>query len=192
MLRRLHYELRYLLNKAPWDSGISPPELCRFLDDHPPGRAIDLGCGTGTNVITLAQHGWQTVGIDLASSAIMTARRKAQQAEIEATFLQGSVLSLVAEEAIKGPYDLALDIGCLHALDEGERPGYLRQVASLIAPGGTYLLYSFLQLPQSDPGRWPTEAEIRDLLTGELKAQEVEHGSFRNRASAWFTIRRTD
>jgi hypothetical protein len=41
-VRRLNFNLLYLFN-PPWDSGISPPELLDFLQDHKPGRALDLG-----------------------------------------------------------------------------------------------------------------------------------------------------
>ena len=42
-----------------------------------PGRALDLGCGTGTTVLWLAQQGWTAVGVDFSSLAIESARRKA-------------------------------------------------------------------------------------------------------------------
>ncbi len=58
MFRRLAFNFWYF-RKPPWDSGISPPELLEFIRTHPAGKAIDLGCGTGTNVITLAKAGWQ-------------------------------------------------------------------------------------------------------------------------------------
>lgn len=190
MLRRLHFELRYLLNNTPWDSGVTPPELLRFLADHPAGRAIDLGCGTGTNVITLAEHGWQAVGIDVSRKAIMTARRKARRAQVKATFVRGSVLSMNGRPAIAGSYDLALDIGCLHSLETGERPHYEQRVASLVSPGGTYLLYTFLRPPAAESDRWPPEAEIRGLLERDFRLQLVEHGTFHGRDSAWFTFER--
>ena len=72
MLRRLEFDLWYLF-RPPWDSGVSPPELFEFMAAHPAGRAIDLGCGTGTNVVTLAEHGWQVTGLDYSPRAIRIA-----------------------------------------------------------------------------------------------------------------------
>src|SRR3989304_4662406 len=56
-LHRLHFELSYILGAAPWDRGVSPPELIAFLDSHPPGRALAIGCGTGTDAPTRAGGG---------------------------------------------------------------------------------------------------------------------------------------
>jgi hypothetical protein len=53
--RRLFFTFAYLFGVKPWDSGISPPELVKVVeggDALRPGRAIDLGCGTGTNCST--------------------------------------------------------------------------------------------------------------------------------------------
>jgi SAM-dependent methyltransferase len=139
MLRRLSFNLWYF-GRPPWDSGISPPELLDFLGDHAPGRAIDLGCGTGTNVITLAQHGWQVTGIDFASRAIQIARRKIQRANIRAEVRVGDVTKL---RDVLGPFDLGLDMGCFHGVED--KVAYLNGLARLLATGGHWLMYGRLK-----------------------------------------------
>jgi 2-polyprenyl-3-methyl-5-hydroxy-6-metoxy-1,4-benzoquinol methylase len=81
----------WYFKKPPWDTGVSPPELIGFIATHPPGRALDLGCGTGTNVITLAQHGWQVTGVDFARKAIVMGKRKVRQAGVNADLRVGDV-----------------------------------------------------------------------------------------------------
>ncbi len=89
-LRRLSFSIWYYF-RPPWDTGISPPELVGFLDAHPPGRALDMGCGTGTNIITMAKRGWQVTGIDFAPTAIKVARRKARGAGVKVDLNVGDV-----------------------------------------------------------------------------------------------------
>jgi cyclopropane fatty-acyl-phospholipid synthase-like methyltransferase len=135
-----HFDQMYLAT-PPWDSGITPPELYEFLEQHPPGRAIDLGCGTGTNVITLAQHGWDATGVDFSQLAIQKAQNKAKTANVHVTFKTQDVTKL---NGITGPFNLALDMGCFHNLHEKQQD-YLDQLDEILAPGGYWLLYVHLR-----------------------------------------------
>jgi SAM-dependent methyltransferase len=181
-LRRLFFNFWYF-RRPPWDSGRTPPELLTYLKDRPAGRALDLGCGTGTNVITLARLGWQVTGVDFAPRAIARARRKAAQAGVRVDLRVGDVTRL---EGIAGPFDFALDLGCYHGLSEPEMGAYFRQLDRVLAPGGIWFLYAFLRPPQtiSPPGLSPVDLErisTRFVLRSRLDG--FERGA---RPSAYF------
>ena len=141
--RRLYFALMYL-GSPPWDTGITPPELTAFIETHSPGRVIDLGCGTGTNLIALGRAGWQVTGVDFAQRAVAEARRKLDQAGITGEVRAGDVSSL---EIVQGQYDLVLDIGCYHGLARPERDAYRRNLAQILASGGYFLIYVHWQAP---------------------------------------------
>ncbi len=103
-----------------------------YIANHPPGRALDLGCGTGTNVITLARHGWRVIGVDFARRAIAIARYKARQARIQVDLRVGDVTKFTNP----GSFDLVLDIGCFHTLPFALRQEYIHNLTQLLAPQG--------------------------------------------------------
>jgi ubiquinone/menaquinone biosynthesis C-methylase UbiE len=182
LLTRLAFNLWYF-SRPPWDSGISPPELLEFLRDREPGRAIDLGCGTGTNVITLARHGWRVTGVDFALKAINQARKKAKQAEVDIDLRVGDVTHL---DGISGPFDLVFDLGCFHSLGDREKEAYLRQIERIMALGATWFLYAFLRSPETDspPGISSTDLEqISARFTLRKRIDGFERG---RRPSAYF------
>jgi cyclopropane fatty-acyl-phospholipid synthase-like methyltransferase len=159
MLRRLSFNLWYFRN-PPWDSGISPPELLDFIQTHAPGKAIDLGCGTGTNVITLARAGWQVTGVDFAIPAIQMAKRKIKKANLQAQLQVGDVTNL---NRIHGPFDLVLDLGCFHGLTPQGKEDYLNQLDRILALNGFWLLYAFLTPGTPRSGHGLGEAEIDSI-----------------------------
>ena len=178
ILHRLLFELQYL-SKPPWDSGIAPPELKKFTAEHIPGRALDLGCGTGTNAIYLAQRKWSVIGVDFAWQAVWQARRKAKNLDIEIEFRQSDVTQLAK---ISGPFELILDIGCFHSLSNMAKTRYLRNAARLLAPDGVFLLYAFINPKNEGLGLTASELE---WMKSKLNLVSMEMGKDRGRPSAW-------
>jgi SAM-dependent methyltransferase len=146
----------YLEGPVPWDSGISPPELLAAIqgpEARPKGRALDVGCGTGTNSLTLALRGWQVVGVDFAAPAIARAEAKAAKAQPKlakaggvAVFLKADVTQL-APPAAEERMNLILDIGCLNGIPYELRSDYARVMAEQAVPGALFLLYTHLPRP---------------------------------------------
>jgi cyclopropane fatty-acyl-phospholipid synthase-like methyltransferase len=183
LLKRIFFFTSYL-RKPRWDTGISPPELMEYLKNHPPGRALDLGCGTGTNVITLSQHGWDVTGVDFISKAVRMAREKIKQARVTARVLQGDVTRL---ENVTGLYNLILDIGCYHSLSDQEKRMYEANIHHRLASEGSLLLYGFLKTPDYESGISEDDVSHFDALL-ELHHRQVSQDA--QRISAWFEFQK--
>jgi len=183
IFHRLAFDLWYL-RRPPWDSGIVPPEVQFFIRNNPPGRALDLGCGTGTSSLALAKAGWQVTGIDFAPRAIRLAKRKARLAGLTLDFLVGDVVRL-HYSLFSVLYDLVLDIGCFHSLSSSGKSAYLTQLPSLLAPGGTWMLYGFFK-PEGAPGPGLVAADI-ERSQKYLRLLKRQDGiDKKSRPSVWF------
>jgi cyclopropane fatty-acyl-phospholipid synthase-like methyltransferase len=194
MLRKTRFWYRYLRGDLPWDSGITPPEIVTLIEEEglPPGRSIDLGCGTGTNVVYLAKHGWEATGVDFIGRAIRQGRRKARQAGVASRtrFLRGDVTRLSPSD-LGGPFDLAVDIGCCHSLPVDARARYAQTLRSLVQPGGLYMLYAFRRSEKRPGGL--NDDDIEALFGAHFSLNWVDYGDdlAANARSAWYQLQRT-
>ncbi len=169
------WNLMYLF-RPPWDTGRPQPALVEWIERTRtrPGRALDLGCGTGTNAIYLARQGFQVTGVDIARLAIAKARRKAQEAGVDVRFLVADVTDLPPD---LGTFDLALDVGCFHSLSQEDRARYVASLQRVLVPGGVYLLYAFLPLEkgQRRPGpRGITSEEVQGYFQEGFHLREAQ------------------
>jgi len=188
--RNWSFDLYYLLGQPPWDTKVTPPEVVELVEGQglPPGRALDLGCGTGTNCIYLARHGWEVVGVDFSVLAICRARRKARQTGVDCRFYRGDVTDL---SFLADPFDLVLDIGCLHSLPPEGWERYAAGVARLVRPGGLYLLYAFTPRPDHSTTREVAPEEVRSLFAPVFAVEREERGEDpTGPRSAWYWLRR--
>lgn len=188
VFKKWFFILQYLFFDPPWDTGETPPELLAHLEKHSPGRALDLGCGTGTNVITLAEHGWQATGVDFVAWPIRSARRKAQRADVDqrTEFLHQDVLEL---DNLQEPVDLILDIGCFHVFAGGEVNRYVENVQRLLKPGGSFLLYVHLWEGEGT-GQGAAEGELSQLAQALDLIWREDGTEGESRPSAWLLFRK--
>ncbi len=181
--RHMFFRVAYLLGWKPWDSGVSPPELVEVIEGSyglPPGRAIDLGCGTGTNCRYLLDHGWDVTGVDYVARAIEAAKRKAPEAKL----LLGDVTRL-GELSVDGPFELLLDLGCFHWIPDDFREAYVREAARIARPGATLLLFAFGEKGRGTP--YAGESELRQQFGDDFNVVEVRAGA-RFRRQTWYRM----
>lgn len=185
----LFFEWMYRFSQPPWDTGITPPEVVALVESGgvKKGRALDLGCGTGTNAIYLAQHGFKVVGVDFSSKAIALAREKAQRARAVIDFRVSDVTRL---EFLQEPFDFALDVGCFHGLNTSGRDRYAANVARLTRSGSVFMLYAFTPRPRFFRTTGVEPGKVRQTFADHFALDRVEHGEDRERASAWYWFRR--
>ena len=185
MAGRLFFRLAYRFGFKPWDTGVPPPELVELVEGPKalrPGRALDIGCGTGTNCKYLLDHQWEVTGVDFVPQAINAAKRKAPGAKL----LVGDVTKL-REVGVSGPFDLMLDLGCFHAIPDARRAAYVGEVGQLASPGASLLMFAFGEKGRGTPVA--TEAEIRQRFGAAFDVAEVRPGvPFRKQT--WYRILR--
>lgn len=120
----------------------------------PPGRALDLGCGTGRNAVYLARHGWQVTGVDLVGHALATARRRAAAAGVAVRLVEGDVTRL-DELGVGGGYELLVDAGCYQGVPIGRRDAYAAQITAAAAPGALLVMFAIARTPIPNTGLTP-------------------------------------
>lgn len=182
---------RYRAQNAPWDTGITPPEIVAIVNELPPGKALDLGCGTGTNVRYLLEHGWTADGIDFVPEAVDLARTKLAGFPAESFGIHCHDVERLDEwTAPRAPYDLVVDIGCGHGLMRERQALYAESIAALLKPGGTFMLYAHQPTAERQSG-W-TPADIQRLFMGQfdLAWQVLSDDTTIGVPSGWYRLTR--
>jgi ubiquinone/menaquinone biosynthesis C-methylase UbiE len=142
------------------DHGLRDPEIRdawrRLLREHlpePPARVADLGCGTGTLSVLLADEGYAVDGVDFSPEMVDAAREKAA-GRPGVTFAVGDAGAPPFDRAT---YDVVLCRHVLWALDD--KAAALERWVGLLREHGRLVLVE---------GFWHTGAGLRATETEEL------------------------
>jgi SAM-dependent methyltransferase len=154
----------------PWDTGVPDPTLMELVQSNAirPGRTLEVGCGTGTNAVYLAQHGFEVVGVDISPVAVEKARARA------AGCCRFEAVDFLREAPPGGPFEFVFDRGCFHTFDEAsERERFARQVAALLVEDGVWLsLIGSTEGAARETG--PPRRSARDIISAIEPSLEIE------------------
>jgi len=134
----------------PWDIGHPQGEIARLAQSGEiQGEVLDVGCGTGENSLFLAAKGHEVWGIDSAPLAIKKARLKARDRHTNVQFILHDALDL---PSIGRKFDAVIDSGFFHVLSDEEREVFVKGLAMVLRPGGTYFMLCFSDKEPDDGG----------------------------------------
>jgi SAM-dependent methyltransferase len=95
-----------------------------------PGHCLELGCGGGIQLATIAALGWSAVGLDLSLAQLRLARRRRRAG------------ALVRADAAAAPFpDAAFDavVGAFIHTDVDDWQAVVAEAARLVRPGGSFV-----------------------------------------------------
>jgi SAM-dependent methyltransferase len=161
------YHLLYRLRVTPWDRDEVPGPVTELADELSavPGRALDVGCGTGRDGVYLAGRGWTVTGVDGVPRAIARARQRAQNAGTEVNWVIGDVTKLTSL-GIGDGYDLFVDRGCFHGLSDEGRQRCSEGITAVAAPNARLLMNAFQPRRRGMGPHGVTREELERYFTG--------------------------
>ncbi len=186
----------------PWAHAEPTLLLAEICGRRPAGRALDLGCGAGTDSVCLAGTGWDVTALDFVPKALEYTRERAAAAGVAVTTIEADIT--IWEPA--GIWDLVLDHGLLHNLEAARHTAYRARVLQALAPAGDFLLLHWHpRFPGQPNGRmgprrvdreeieafFAPELQLRHFALEEFEDLPDAVGGGMSQACYWFTRNRT-
>jgi SAM-dependent methyltransferase len=133
------WQQRFRQRQTPWDRGAPGPQIARWIADGAlsPGLRIAVpGCGSGHDVLALAEAGCAVTAIDYAEEALTLTRQCLAAAGASAELVQADVLTWQPTQSFDAIYEQT----CWCALYPDHWLAYTRQLRHWLRPGGRLLL----------------------------------------------------
>jgi SAM-dependent methyltransferase len=178
---------RYSTQPEDHPNSIVTQLLLRHLQGRPWGRALDLGCGEGTDAIRLAKLGWTVDAVELSKIGAQKTMMFARQEGVPVAVHCVDALTFVTRHR----YDVVVCNGVLHYVKD--KLALLRKIDSLTLPGGCNAISLWSDFtPVPEPHRvvptYPDQEEgivstyygswVKLLMYYDREKQEASHSDF--------------
>jgi len=174
-VQEMFYRKAKVPEELPWHSEGPATFLVDAVSRRKaPGKALDLGCGTGVFSVYLAKHGYEVTGLDFIPKALEMAAERAKVENANVTWVLADLLYWKTVDQ----FDLILDSGCLHTVTSHNMHRYKKQILSWTTPHTDFILshwgrrYLFDWRPVG-PRRRTRQALLRFFLP-ELREEAFE------------------
>lgn len=129
-----------------WTDTRIPKELKELVEQKRPKTSLEFGCGLGMFSTYLAEQGIEATGVDFSKTAIEKANKRLLQKQQKPTLMVGDVTNLTM---LSQPFDVAIDVGCFHCLNETAQKKYVAEAFRLLKPGASLLIWALDNSPIS-------------------------------------------
>lgn len=159
--------------ELPWQTASIDDDIARTLDGAPPppSSVLDVGTGLGTIAVECARRGHRVVATELSVVALERARAAAPEAQV--VWLQDDVTA----SRLHGGFDIVVDRGCLHLLDEAERTRWAAAMARLTAVEGMLVVKTLAGTAADERGAKAYSPVQMQALLGSAFAMEQASAS---------------
>lgn len=111
----------------------------KILKQYKIKTVLDLTCGTGSQVLWLAKHGYQVTGSDLSPNLLKISKSKAQKEKIKVKLLEGDMYTIRV-----GQFDAAITIfNAVGHLTKASFEKAMRNIHRNLNKGGLYIFDIF-------------------------------------------------
>ena len=185
---------RYKAKDLPWDINEPDDNLVKLIESKTvsPCKALEVGCGTGTNSLWLARHGFSMLGVDISQEAVDRANKKKENPALSCDFIR---MDFLHDESLPQSFDFVFDRGCFHVFDqEKERILFARQVSRVLRTSGSWvsLIGSTEGSPRDAGPPRRTAAEAVKAIEPYLEIMELRSALFHTNSpsavKAWLCI----
>ena len=173
MKAKKRFENHYTEGYMPWDHKKPDFNLVEMVTSWPvkPCKALEIGCGTGTDSIWLAQQGFEVTALDAIEIPVSLAKEKARKAEVECSFF---VKDFFNDEIPNGPFNFIFDRGFFHSFrKKKQRKTFARIVSENLSEQGLWLsLIGSCDSPPRDSG--PPMQSAKNIVHAVEKYFEIK------------------
>lgn len=161
----------------PWDTGAAAPELVRYLESSAmPKQILEIGCGTGSNAIWMAERGASVLATEISPTAIEMAQKKLEHNK--SLKLEFRLADIIESSPVKdGTIDFVFDRGVYHVMpDNNSRTTFIARVAAALKEGGFWLcIAGSVDEDRPEGAGGPPQLNASDLVDLAQKYFELFH-----------------
>ncbi len=165
------WDQKYKSDQAGWDLKSPAPvfeDLLNLEQFIKPGKILIPGRGKGYDAVLAAKKGYEVYALDFSAEAVDFAKKLAEKEKVKINFLVEDIFKL--DSSYNNYFDYVYDYVMFCAILPARREEYASKVASLLKPGGQFVIFLFpVEDRQGGPPFAVNVIEFYDLFSRHLQ-----------------------